>query len=143
MQLEERIEGRPKTSGSSDIEPTETPVIKKNLYPYINITCSQAQTLASNMESGKYTSSLMFGAKASNLSILLSTGASDTFCKQGIYDLVGNVLEWTLEKNSNSSSPCVIRSGNYSNSGSITAANRSNNGINYYDSGIGFRVSIF
>lgn len=46
-------------------------------------------------------------------------------------------------KKSNSNSPWVIRSGNYSNSGSITAANRSNNGINYYDSGIGFRVSIF
>ena len=133
------IEEAPKTSGSPSTAPTEVPVIKQNVYPYNYVTCSQAQTLASNMESGKYTSSLMFGVqwdlvlkyletkgtaqadlnenstkwgnynnnlwdiintdskyaqngsgwisgaygtKTSNASILLSTGASDTFCKQ-------------------------------------------------------------
>ena len=34
-----------------------------------------------------------YGAKGSSKSILLSTGASDTFSKQGIYDLAGNVWE--------------------------------------------------
>ena len=57
------IEDAPKTSGSADTAPTETPVIKQNAYPYNNVTCSQAQTLASNMESGNYTSSLMFGVQ--------------------------------------------------------------------------------
>ena len=195
------IENAPKISGSSSTEPTETPVIKQNAYPYNNVTCSQAQTLASNMESGNYNTSLMFGvqwdlvlkyletkgtaqadlktnstswgnyvnnlwnitnanskyapngsgwtsgaygAKDSNRYILLSTGASDTFSKQGIYDLAGNVLEWTLEYSSNSSVPCVYRGGSYNNDGSGTpAAVRSNNGTTYYGSFIGFRASLF
>ena len=142
------IEDTPKTSGSTDTIPTETPVIKQNAYPYNNVTCSQAQALVTNMESGNYTSSLMFGVqwdlvlkhletkgitqvdlktnstnwgnyannlwnitnenskyapngsgwisgaygtKASSSNILLSTGASEAFSKQGIYDLAGNV----------------------------------------------------
>ena len=44
------IENAPKTSGSSSTAPTETPVIKQNAYPYNYVTCSQAQTLANNME---------------------------------------------------------------------------------------------
>ena len=146
------IEDIPKTSGSSDRVPTEIPVIKQNAYPYNNVTCGQAQILASNMESGNHTSSLMFGVQwdlvlkyfetkgtsqedlktdstswgnyANNLwkitnenlkyelsdgvnylgwtsatekvkdsysNIVLSTGASDDFNKQGIYDLAGNL----------------------------------------------------
>ncbi len=154
------IESGPKTSGSSSTEPTEIPVIKQNAYPYNYVTCSQAQTLASKMESGNHTSSLMFGVqwdlvlkyletkgtsqvdlktdstswgnyennlwnitnenskyailntsnytlgdwtsgaygiKDSDTIVLLSTGASDDFSKQGIYDLAGNVFEFTLE----------------------------------------------
>ena len=49
------IENAPKTSGSSDTAPTEKPVIIQNAYPYNFVTCSQAQTLASGMESGEYT----------------------------------------------------------------------------------------
>ena len=194
------IEKAPKTSGSSSTAPTQTPVIKQNAYPYNYVTCSQAQTLASNMESGNYTSSLMFGVqwdlvlkyletkgttqadlktnsttwgnyknnlwnitntnskyytslkwtagaygeKKSSLSILLSTGASDTFSKQGIYDLAGNVREWTLEYTSNSNGPCVSRGGcYYFNGNSYPAAFHiycSTTDCNGY---IGFRVSLF
>ena len=49
------IENAPKTDQSSSLTaPTETPVIKQNAYPYNFVTCRQAQTLASNMESGNY-----------------------------------------------------------------------------------------
>ena len=128
-------------------------VIKRNVCPYNMMTCSEEQTLASNMEAGEYTTSLMFGVQwdlvlkyletkgtpqadlktdsktwenyCNNLwditnseakyvdinaskRIWVSTpyGASDDFCKQGIYDLAGNISEWTLEYfafNSNSS----------------------------------------
>jgi len=37
------------------------PLTKANKYPVNFVTCSQAQILASNAESGEYTSSLMFG----------------------------------------------------------------------------------
>ena len=174
------IENKPKTSGSADTAPTETPVIKQNAYPYNYVTCSQAQTLASNMESGNHTSSLMFGVqwdlvlkyletkgtsqmdlktdstswgnytnsawnitnsnskyaiyddklenfdwtsgaygiKDSDTIVLLSTGASDDFSKQGIYDLAGNVFEMTLEHTNSISrarprGTCTARGGGF------------------------------
>ncbi len=197
------IESTPKTSGSSTTAPKEIPVIKQNAYPYNYVTCSQAQTLASKMESGKYTSSLMFGVqwdlvlkyletkgtaqadlktnstnwgnyynnpwnitntdskygiyndsinwtdgaygkKDSNNEVLLSTGASETFSKQGIYDLAGNVWEWTFEYTADSSNPCALRGGSYNYYGSGNPAAYRNS---YYTTGcynsIGFRLSLY
>ena len=191
---------RYKESSSATVMPTDTPVIKQNAYPYNNITCSQAQTLASNMESGNHTSSLMFGvqwdlvlkyletkgtaqadlttestswgnyinnawnitnvdskyykkpnwtsgaygAKGGYAVVLLSTGASEEFGKQGIYDLAGNVYEWTLEKTSNSGRPCAVRGGDYVLAGGrCPAANRDYYGTAGYDGNFGFRVSLF
>ena len=191
---------RYKESSSATVMPTDTPVIKQNAYPYNNITCSQAQTLASNMESGNHTSSLMFGvqwdlvlkyletkgtaqadlttestswgnyinnawnitnvdskyykkpnwtsgaygAKGGYAVVLLSTGASEEFGKQGIYDLAGNVYEWTLEKTSNSGRPCAVRGGDYTCAGGrFPAANRDYYGTAGYSGNFGFRVSLF
>ncbi len=205
------IENKPKTSYSVDTAPTETPVIKRNAYPYNYVTCSQAQTLASNMESGNHTSSLMFGVqwdlvlkyletkgtsqmdlktdstswgnyynnawnitnsnskyaiyddklenfdwtsgaygiKDSDTIVLLSTGASDDFSKQGIYDLAGNVFELTLEHANLISrgiveGPCVARGGFWFSGGSeFPAANRDNNFTVYSYDLIGFRVVLY
>ena len=52
-----------RTSGDESTAPGETPVIKPNVYPYNYVTCSQAQTLASNMEHGDRTTSLLFGVQ--------------------------------------------------------------------------------
>ena len=174
-------------SGDESTAPTETPVIKQNAYPYNYVTCSQAQTLASNMEHGDRTTSLMFGvqwdltlkyletkgtaqadlktdstswgnyynnawnitnenlkyaeyqdslqpwttatekSKAFGEKILLSTGASESFSKMGIYDLAGNVWEWTLEYTSITYGPCADRGGSYNSPGSkFPASYRSN-----------------
>ncbi len=194
-----------RTSGSYSITPTETPVIKQNVYPYNNVTCSQAQTLASNMEHGDRTTSLMFGvqwdltlkyletkgtsqadlktnstswgnysnnawnitnenlkyaeyknyslqpwttatekSKTSSEEILLSTGASESFSKMGIYDLAGNECEWTLEYTSNTLVPCATRGGYYYYSGSNRPAGHRNLGdttalIGY----LGFRLALY
>ncbi len=57
-------------------------------------------------------------SKTSSESILLSTGADDSFSKMGIYDLAGNVFEWTLEYTSNTNYPCASRGGIYFITGS-------------------------
>ena len=49
--------------------------------------------------------------------IALSTGASERNKKQNIYDLAGNMFEWTLEHSTyaigSNSCPCVVRGGNF------------------------------
>ena len=195
------IEDAPRTSGSADVMPTETPVIKQNAYPYNLVTCSQAQSVASSMESGKYTSSLMFGiqwdlvlkylenkgtsqeelnkdstlwgnynnnlwnisnknlkytidgsnwinvtekTKDSNANIILSTGASEEFRKIGIYDLAGNVWEWTLEYTDYLSYPSACRGGSCNGNGNDhTSIYRLNHSTGYYGRDVGFRNSLF
>ena len=194
-----------RTFDSSSTVPGETPVIKQNAYPYNDVTCSQAQTLASNMEHGDRTTSLLFGvqwdltlkyletkgtsqadlktdstswgnyssnawnitnanlkyavyannslgswttatkkSKTSRESILLSTGADESFSKMGIYDLAGNESEWTLEYTSYTYFPCVYRGGSYNPSGgSYIASYRSNTDTTILDDNIGFRLALY
>lgn len=76
--------------------------------------------------------------------ILLTTRASDSFAKQNIFDLAGNVWEWTLEYSANTDNPCTIRGGAYESTSSENNVNYRNNGygtFSYYS--IGFRVTIY
>ena len=109
-----------------------------NLWDITNANSKSMDYANSQWTSGAY------GAKDSSSWILLSTGASDTFSKQGIYDLVGNVWEWTLEYTSYSSDPCACRGGSYgSNGGNNPAVVRSYDvTTNYYDY-IGFRGALY
>ena len=75
--------------------------------------------------------------------ILLTTGATNIFGKQNIFDLAGNVWEWTLEY-SGTTNPCTIRGGAYESTSSENNANTISNSyatFAYYS--IGFRVSIY
>ena len=75
--------------------------------------------------------------------ILLTTGATEATNLQNIYDIAGNVLEWTLEFY-NTSNPCVRRGGSYGGNGSNdTAKGRGFDSTgDYYDT-IGFRVGLW
>lgn len=67
----------------------ETAVVQENAYPYNWVTCSQAQTLASNMASGEYTSSLMFGVQWDLMLKYLETKGAAT-----VEELNGDSTSW-------------------------------------------------
>ena len=196
---ENRTSDTDKNTDGKYIMPSTAPVSKADAYPYTWVTRTQAQNLASNVNSGTKTSSLMFGvqwdlvltfiskdtakitstddltsnstkignysdstfqlsqtgkyATMSNWSlsstwnptttsttnfvdssrnkiaqsskgngILVTTGTSEKNKVMNIYDIAGNVWEWTLEKTSNASSPCALRGGSYNNFGSYLPA---------------------
>ncbi len=76
--------------------------------------------------------------------ILVTTGTSEKNKVMNIYDIAGNIGEWTLEKTSHTIYPCAYRGGYYYNAGSYTpAADRSDNGTDSSGNRIGFRVSLF
>ena len=191
------------SDGKYTIEGMPTPVTKADAYPYTYVTRTQAQNLASNVNSGTKTSSLMFGVqwdlvlafmhnkgniadstltsnsttignyndnlwtiknanakystnngstftacpnpfkKESNSGIVLTTGADSSFSVQNIYDIAGNVLEWTLENTSNASDSCAGRGGYFYNTGSVYPAASRNDLSRSGSRDIGFRVSLF
>ena len=57
------IEDEANIRKSSSSTATLTPVSKQNAYPYNYVTITQAKALAEQVESGSYTSSLMFGVQ--------------------------------------------------------------------------------
>ena len=84
--------------------------------------------------------------KNASTSILLTTGASEDFKTKNIYDLAGNVMEWTNEIYSTNSNFRVIRGGYYSRNGTSTpVSNRNVNGFYPSDclSYIGFRPVLY
>ena len=75
---------------------------------------------------------------------LVTTGTSEQSKVMNIYDVAGNVYEWTLEKASNTGLPCARRGGYFNNTGSVVHASIRNGfsteGSNF---NFGFRVEIF
>lgn len=180
---------------------------KKNGYPYIYVTCEQAQKAAMQMNYKNYSTSLLFDmqwnlilkfinekggmdlkdlnedsslfgnyasvrfsiynvgkyssdygktyktieneySKPLNEKILLTTGISERNKTKNIYDLAGNVYEWTLGTNiENKNRPAVSRGGSYNGSGLKgkygPVSDYINNDVEHCDYGIGFRVTLY
>ena len=207
-QYEMGIEDEPRTASRSS-EDFPSPVCKEGTYPYNYVKCSQAQKLASSVNSGNYISSLLFGiqwdlvmkyieekeektieeltldstdwgnyANASfeitqgkyseddgdsfnNIKngqpytkeegkfkdVLLTTGAKikdERNSVLNIYDIAGNLNEWTLEYSGSPGIPATIRGGCYMGLGGLKAAacRRGEHGSTSIPS-IGFRVAIY
>ncbi|MCI8384345.1 MAG: hypothetical protein HFJ33_05750, partial [Clostridia bacterium] len=201
-----RYETGTQTARFSSSDSLTTPVIQRDVYPYNHITCSQAQTKATELATGGKKASLMFGiqwdltlkfieekgaktqtelktnsgswgnyqdvtfditrglyttapttsgswnrasgtskyTKPMSTSTLLTTGATDRNSVLGIYDLAGNVYEWTLEKSTNTTSPCTRRGGSYFGYGSSTpSADRTSTSTTSALYIIGLRVALW
>ena len=195
------------SDGKYTIEGMPAPVTKADAYPYTYVTRTQAQNLASKVNAGTKTSSLMFGVqwnlvlafmskdtakitstsiltsnsttignyrdnlwtiknanaqystnygstftacpnpfkKESSSGILLTTGADSSFSVQNIYDIAGNVVEWTLENTSSTDYPCARRGGVFDSAGSFSPAalRYDNYSTGFSNFRVGFRVSLF
>ena len=83
--------------------------------------------------------------KTATASVLLTTGADASFGKMNIYDIAGNVYEWTLEYTSSTDYPCAGRGGDYSTNGSyVPASTRGSSGSTTVSiNRTGFRVSLY
>ena len=76
--------------------------------------------------------------------ILVTTGTSEKNKVMNIYDIAGNVWEWTLEKASDTYNPFVNRGGGCSRTGlGLPAACREYNSTDFSVGVLGFRVSLF
>ena len=211
-----RYEAGIEKNRTAEGEATVAPLSKENLYPYTYVTRTQAKKLAEQVESGSYTSSLMFGvqwdlilkfiekktvakvneankenvriqvlknlnedstnvgnyynslwnitntkakfsadsgssfnicpqSKKSSSGVLLTTGADIDFSLMNIYDIAGNVWEFTLENtSSNDESSAASRGGSYGSNGFYASASyRAYNSIGGTLSSIGFRTSLY
>ncbi len=76
--------------------------------------------------------------------VLLTAGATEETNKMNIYDFAGSEWEWTLEKTSDSSSPCANRGGSYGNTGAYHPGSyRNNYNTTYSSTYFGFRGSLY
>ena len=109
-----------------------------------NITRTTAKyTDGTNVATGRWTDITSNKEKTSSESFLLTTGASDSFKAKNIFDLAGNVYEWTME--ANNSTRRVGRGGFYNNNGSLNPASTRNyyNSPTYSGILIGFRSALY
>ena len=87
---------------------------KDNAWTIERTTAQYTDT--TNVKTGNWTAITSDKSKTSSASYLLTTGASDTFKVKNIFDLAGNVSEWTME--AISSAYRVNRGGSYDYGGS-------------------------
>ncbi len=111
---------------------------------YKNYTLSTTWTLYNEETSNNFVKNGVKQVQSEGNGILLTTGASDACKKMNIYDLAGNVFEWTLEYSTFTYSPCASRGGNYDNDGSYGPASyRYGYPTTSSNNSIGFRPSLF
>ena len=113
---------------------------KDNAWTIERTTAQYTDT--TNVKTGNWTAITSDKSKTSSASYLLTTGASDTFKVKNIFDLAGNVSEWTMEA---SSGACRVGRGGdcYYNGSGIPASNRSSYGPSNSYIGLGFRLALY
>lgn len=75
---------------------------------------------------------------------MLTTGASEYSKKMNIYDIAGNVWEWTLENSFDEAQPGVFRGGSYNHVGIDTPVSfRSKRNSDFLGNTVGFRIVLY
>ena len=99
-------------------------------------------TDSTNVSTGSWTNITSNKKKTNSEGFLLTTGASDSFKAKNIFDLAGNVYEWTME--AYYSTLRIFRGGNYNYNGSDgPASNRNNNDPRSSINSLGFRSALY
>ena len=82
--------------------------------------------------------------KSSGTSVLLTTGATNRNSVLGIYDIAGNISEWTLESGNNLESACISRGGSYRDKdNNYPVTSRYKTSMSHFIDDIGFRVALW
>ena len=83
-------------------------------------------------------------SKVASSDVLLTTGATNRNSALNIYDLAGNVWEWTLEGTNDTSKPCAVRSGSsHDNGNTYPASQRFNDVSSDANYSLGFRCVLY
>ena len=110
---------------------------------YSNVTRIISSDKAKQSTDSGNTWTAITGTKPAS-SVLLTTGASEETNKMNIYDFAGNEWEWTLEKTSDSYSPCAYGGGGCYYTGSFNPASERAYSDTAYSFGIvGFRPTLY
>ncbi len=159
--------GRYETGSNTQITSSAmnaTPIVKPNVYVYNNVTKSKAKQLADSFVTGDnvdsrlcssyaWDTALKFIEKTGNAnfvtnstqgnynSTVMQTGK--TTAVKNIYDLGGNVYEWTTEVCSNASAPCTARGGAINTTPSNKPASSRTAIADTASGDTGFRIALF
>ena len=111
---------------------------------YNNVSFDITRGKYSTNRGTNYTDVPVEGYTKPESSVLLTTGTTEINSKMNIYDLAGNVYEWTLEKSTDNGNPCTYRGGSCYVDGSSGPASYRNNGSAFlgYDY-VGFRPALY
>ena len=97
-----------------------------------------------SLDKGQSFTACPYQKKSTSEAVLLTTGADESFSMMNIYDIAGNVYEWTLENTFNVDAPCADRGGNYFGDGSkYPAYYRSIGTTSFSFYTVGFRLSLY
>ena len=109
---------------------------KDNLWNITNVNAKYSTNRGNTFNACPY-------PKTASAAVLLTTGADTSFSLMNIYDIAGNVWEWTREFH-NTDYPCNFRGGSYYHNGSYyPAKSRGDNDTSYSATDVGFRLGLW